>query len=48
MYKTITSGDICEGSYLVLKQYRLERAKRLTGGAHVMLDSAFKVQVSYH
>ena len=41
MYKTITYGDICEGSYIVLKQYRLESAKKLVREGRVMLGTHY-------
>lgn len=42
MYKTIISGDVFEGSYIILKQYRLERAKRLASEGEIMYGLSFQ------
>ena len=35
-YKSLISGDVCEGTYILLKKFQLATAKRLTGDGQVM------------
>ncbi len=35
-YKSLISGDVCEGSYILLKKFQLATAKRVAGDGQVM------------
>ena len=35
-YKSVLSGDVCEGSYILVKKFQLATAKRLTEEGFVM------------
>lgn len=36
IYKTIINRSVIEGSYVILKEYRLAKGKRLTGNGYVV------------
>ena len=36
LYKMITAGDVCEGSYLLIKEYTLESAERTQGDGRII------------